>query len=107
MILWGVRCEGSFVVRCYDGPSAFREEGLRLSRDASAQAVVSRDGGETWVLVPWSSAVRPAPRQPLRGDVRPCEWWGVARGRGSVSEWLVGRLRADSARAVRLFRRRG
>lgn len=85
--------EGSFVVRCYDGPSAFREEAARLERrDTLAQAVVSRDGGETWRLVPWGSTVRPDPRPPRRPR-RVGLLDRLGRG-GSWLAWLAARVRS-------------
>jgi hypothetical protein len=108
MILWGVRVEGSFVVKCYDGPSAFREERARLERrDGTAQAVVSRDGGETWRLVPWGSSVRPDPRPPRRPTQRRLVGPGVGSARPGWVRGVYGWLRAASGRPVPVFRRNG
>lgn len=106
MIHWGVRVEGSYVVRCYDGPSAFREEkAWREERRREAQVVVSRDGGETWWVVPWGSTVRPDPAPPRRPTVRPQSRRGWVRlWRGVLTRCGVG-MRPDSVRVGPVFRR--
>jgi len=100
-ISWGVRVQGSYVVRCYDGPSAFAEEALlRERQDYTAQVVVSRDGGETWVLVPWTSTVRASPFPPEKPRrVTPADYLARGRGGGAGVYRLLGLYR-------RLFGRR-
>jgi hypothetical protein len=79
-VRWGVRVEGSFVVPCRDGLSAFREESLRRAYgDDTAQAVVmDRDG---WRVVSWGSAVRPDPLPPPQatGWLEALRRWGRNR----------------------------
>jgi hypothetical protein len=80
MILWGVTY-GGVVRRVFDGGAAFQEEAaLRsIAQYADACAVVSRDGGRSWVRVPAGSTVRAAPVPPARAMQRPQIRPGVHR----------------------------
>jgi hypothetical protein len=75
--------EGSSVLVCADGLSAFRRE--RVYRGFGyrpAVAVWSVDGGVTWRRVPDASLVRPDPVPPPQA-VGVVEWWR-RRGRNRL-----------------------
>jgi hypothetical protein len=106
MIYWGVWLDEEVVVRCYDGPSAFREEEIRQGLGwHRAQVVVSRDG-VVWRMVPWESSVRPDPCPPRRASVRPASTRGWRRVCEVVFRWLGVGMRPDSVRVVGPWRRR-
>lgn len=96
MIIWGVRQAEGVVVRAYDGPRAFvLEAQLRERGWHDAQAVVSRDAGWSWRLVPFTSVLRPGPRVPRVAASKPAPIGWAGRRWEAVLAWLGVGMRPD------------
>lgn len=85
---WGVM-EGPFVTLVADGPSAFLLEERWLAQGRRAQVVMFEVPYE-WRLVPWESALRPAPRPPQAP--RRVPWWDRLGRGGYWVGWLASRV---------------